>query len=350
MVFRSNYIQLAGLLLSLMIASCKQEQKMNAPSGPPPKKPSMVDAYIVKEEQLDELLKIPGNLVPNEQTDIRTETSGILESVLFKDGQKVKKGQLLAKINNVEQRARLAKLKVQLEIARNAEQRQGQLLKAQAIGQQEYDEALLAVKSLEADVQILLAELSKFEIRAPFNGTLGLRMMSPGAYCTPSNILVSISQEDQLKIQFSVPERYIRKISLGQVLEFTCQHSKEVYQAKLESTESAMDQQTRSLKVQARVMGKADGLKPGLFAEVSMPFQNKTKSIMVPSQSIIPQARDKKVAILKNGLVEFKVVSLGYRDSSRVEILSGLQAGDTLLITGIMGLKPGAPAKIQSIN
>ena len=76
--------------MSLMIASCKQEQKPHIPSGPPPKKPSMVDAYIVKEEQLDELLKIPGNLVPNEQTDIRTETSGILESVLFKDGQKVK--------------------------------------------------------------------------------------------------------------------------------------------------------------------------------------------------------------------------------------------------------------------
>lgn len=350
MFFRSNFVKISGFSLALIMVSCKQEQKPNVPTGPPPKKPSLVDAYIVKEEQLDESLRIPGSLIPNEQTDIRTETSGILESVLFKDGQKVKKGQLLAKINNIEQRARLSKLKVQLEMAQNTEQRQNQLLKAQAIGQQEYDQALLEVKSLQADLNILRAELSKFEIRAPFSGTLGLRMMSPGAYCTPSNVLVSISQEDLLKVQFSIPERYISKISLGQVLEFTCQNSKEVYKAKLESTESAMDQQTRSLKVQARVMGKADGLKPGLFAEVSMPFQNKTKSIMVPSQSIIPQARDKKVAILKNGLVEFKVVSLGYRDSSRVEILSGLQAGDTLLITGIMGLKPGSPAKIQSIN
>lgn len=242
----------------------------------------MVDAYIVKEEQLDELLKIPGNLVPNEQTDIRTETSGILESVLFKDGQKVKKGQLLAKINNIEQRARLAKLRVQLEMAQNTEQRQNQLLKAQAIGQQEYDQALLEVRSLQADLNILRAELSKFEIRAPFNGTLGLRMMSPGAYCTPSNILVSISQEDQLKIQFSIPERYIRKITLGQVLEFTCQHSKEVYKAKLESTESAMDQQTRSLKVQARVMGKAVGLKPGLLLRSVCHFRIRPRASWYP--------------------------------------------------------------------
>jgi membrane fusion protein, multidrug efflux system len=186
-------------------------------------------------------------------------------------------------------------------------------------------------------------------VRAPFSGKLGLKDISLGAYVTPQSVIAIIQKTSGLKIDFNVPEKYTSQIKNGQYVNFRVEGSERPYTAVVSATESGIAEETRSLLVRASVKGDATGLVPGNFAKVRLNFAPDDNALMVPTQAIIPQARGKKVVVYRNGVATFTDVTTGVRDSSMVQIVSGLNTGDTIIVTGLLSVKPDAKITLKNI-
>lgn len=322
----------------------KPQQQAGRPQGP-----TRVDAYVVTLQSFAENIEVPGSVIANETTDIHPEISGRIVSLNVAEGRQVSKGTLLAKLYDEDLQAQLKKLQVQLQIANTNEERSAQLLKIQGISKADYDASLLNVNNIKADIDIIRTQITRTEIRAPFSGKLGLKNISPGAYVTPATIIAAINQTGDLKLDFTVPEKYTGKIKLGQIVGFTSEGSGKRYTSKVIATESAVMENTRSLKVRSLIQTKDESLLPGAFAKVQLSFDPDPSAILVPTQAILPQARGKKVIILNEGKAKFVDVTTGVRDSSRVQISEGLKAGDTVIVTGLLTLRPDAKVQVAKI-
>jgi membrane fusion protein (multidrug efflux system) len=340
------YFIITFLVFCLACTKPKEESKI--PSQAP--KPAGVEATIVQAQDLQESIQLPGTLYASEQVILRPEVSGVIRSIHFKDGQKIEKGNTLIQINDEELQARLQKLNIQKDVLSQQEQRQAQLLKSKAIGQSEYDNTNLQYRNCLADIQILQAEIKKYNLRAPFSGTLEFRRVSPGDYVSSSSIITTLTQTYPLKLRFSLSEQYVNRISMNQKIYFNCDNQSKIYSAIVNSVSPFLNPESKSMEILALVENNPEELKPGLFANIQFDLKNKPNSILIPSQCIIPRIKDKQVALYKSGKVQLTTVTVGYRDSSRVEIISGINIGDTVLTTGLMKLKPGASISINKLN
>ena len=335
--------------LALLIGSCssdskkdtQQPQRGGAGGGAAGARPPVrADAFIVRTKTLFDNIEIPGSLVSNETTEIHPEVAGRITGIYFREGAYVNRGALLVKLNDADLQAQKRKLLVQLQVARQNEQRSEQLLKIQGISRQDYETIALQVNNVNADLAVVQTQIEKTNIRDPFSGKVGLRMVSVGAYISPTSVIGTISQPNQLKLDFTVPERYINQIDYGKIVNFKIDGSNRTYAARVIASESNITQDTRTLQVRAAVQGTITGLVPGNFAKVTLNFEPDPNAIVIPSQAIIPQARGKKVYVYDNGQAKFIDVTTGVRDSANVQITSGLKVGDTVLITGLLALKP----------
>lgn len=335
----------------VILVSCGKKktttsQQKTGGAKPPPMR---VDAYVVWPTLFQETIEVPGTIVANEMAEIHPEVSGRIVRLNVREGQYVSRGTLLAKLYDGDLVAQLRKLQVQLKIAQKTEERQSELLKIQGISQQDYDLSLLQVNNLRADIGIISTSISKTEVRAPFSGKLGLKAVSPGQYVTPASVIAVINQTDQLKLDFTVPEKYTNQIKMGQMVTFTYGGSKKELGAKVIATESNVSENTRSLIVRAQVIGKEPGLLPGAFATVKLTFDPDPNALLVPTQAILPQARGKKLILYKGGTAVFADVTTGVRDSVRVQILDGITPGDTIVVTGLLSVRPESKIQISRI-
>lgn len=342
-------ITLLLLVTSISIISCGKKKKQEAPQAQNRTQVMRVDAYIVTPESFQENIEVPGNVVANEVAEIHPEVSGRIVSLNVAEGKYVSRGTVLAKLYDGDLQAQLKKVQVQLALAEKTEERQAQLLKIQGISQQDYDISLLQVNNLKADIGILQTSISKTVVRAPFSGKLGLKNISPGAYVSPSSVIAVINQTDQLKLDFTVPEKYIDQVKMGQLVNFSFEGSNKKLAAKIVATESNITENTRSLTVRAAVIGNDPNLLPGKFAKVQLNFDPDSNALLIPTQAVLPQARGKKVILFKGGTAIFADVTTGVRDSARVQILDGLKAGDTIVVTGLLSVRPEAKIQIGKI-
>ena len=339
-----------------LIFSCSSKRKkevtvaQNAGGPGGPKRPTpRVDGFIVKTEVISETIEIPGSLVADESTEIHPEVSGRITGLYVREGAYVGKGALLAKLYDADLQAQLRKVQVQLQIAQQTESRYDQLQKIGGISKEDYAATALQVSNLRADIDIIRTSISKTQIRAPFSGKLGLKEVSPGAYVTPQSIIAVIQKTSNLRIDFNVPEKYTHQIKMGQYINFTVEGSKRNYTAVVSATQSGIEQTTRTLTIRARVQGDQTGLVPGGFAKVKISFDPDPNALMIPSQAIIPQARGKKVVVYNDSTAKFVDVTTGVRDSTNVQITSGLKAGDTIIVTGLLTVKPESKVRINKI-
>ncbi len=341
-------------LFILSACSSKSEDKPAAGKNGNQQKPAnallSVEGYLVQASVLNSTIEVAGTLLPFEETEIHPEVPGKIVSLSIKEGAVVSRGTLLAKLFDGDLQAQLHKLNVQLQIANKTQERQEQLLKIGGISQQDYDLSLLNVSTIKADMQVLQADISKTVIRAPFYGKVGFKNVSIGAYVTPATVVTTIRQISKLKLEFAVPEKYTPKISLGNIINFTTEASEKKYHAKIVATESGITEENRSLKVHAIVENVDRNITAGSFATVNFDMGDNNNAIMIPTQAIIPEARDKKVIVSKNGVAQFNVVKTGDRDSAKVEILQGLTIGDTVITTGLLNIKPGSKVSISSLK
>lgn len=346
---------LAGILFLFYFSSCgsKSKDPVDPPKkvkGPAANAPLAVEGYVVRPSVLNSSIEVAGSLLPFEETEIHPEVAGKVVLLSIKEGSIVKKGKLLARLFDGDLQAQLHKLNVQLEIAKKTQDRQDQLLKIGGISQQDYDLSVLNVSTIQADMQVLGASINKTIIRAPFDGKVGFKNISIGAYVTPATIVTTIRQINKLKLEFSVPEKYTSKIALGNVIPFSTESSDKKYEARIVATESGITQDNRSLKVHAVVENTDKNITAGSFAKVNFDMGNNNEAIMIPTEAIIPQARDKKVIVYHNGTADFNTVTTGVRDSAQVEILKGIKIGDTVITTGLLAIKPGTRITISSLK
>ncbi len=319
-------------------------------SGGPGKQPPVaVDLIVTKPQVLIDDIEVPGSLLANESTEIRPEVSGKLVQLNVKEGSFVSQGALLAKLYDGDLQAQKRKLDIQLKIAEQTEARQAQLLKIQGISQQDYDLSLLQVHNLKADIDIINEGIRKTEIRAPFNGRLGFKNISPGAFVTPSNILCTVSQVNQLKLQFTIPEKYSSEIKHGQSIDFTVDGSDKTFHATVSATEVYIEENTRSLSVRSMVKTSDPVLVPGAFAKVKIQLGKNNNAIMIPNVAIVPVGRKKQVFLFDNGKAAATEVTTGVRNADNTEVITGLKLGDSVITTGLLFLKPGSDVKISKI-
>jgi membrane fusion protein (multidrug efflux system) len=339
-------------LATLLIIGCKDKAKQTqAPGGPVGGAgPLQVEALVIQPSSISESVEVTGNVLPFELTELRPEISGRVVQLNIKEGAMVQKGTLLVKLFDGDLQAQLKKLQVQLQIAEKTEERQRELVKISGISQQDYDLSLLAVNNINADIELTKVNIDRTEIRAPYTGRLGLRYISPGAYISPSTIVTTISQVDQKKIEFSIPEKYSAQIRNGMEVRFSLTGSPKNYSAFVTATESAIEQNTRNLRIRATIKGNDSYLVPGNFAKVKVILGKNDRALMIPSQSIIPVARGKQVVVYRNGDVSFNTITTGLRDSSNVQVLNGLNPGDTLITTGLLFLRPDSKVKLTKIQ
>lgn len=335
-----------GAFIAYRIASNKN--KNEDPKGKDGKGKSMtVSGMVVKTQTFDNNLSLSGSIEANEQVEIRSEISGIVEGIYFKEGSNVSKGQILFKVNDIELRAQLAQAKTKQGLASENERRAKLLLAKEAISQEEYDVARADFKLAQSQVQLIDAQIAKTSVRAPFSGKIGLRSISPGTYITPSLLVAKLVNISKLKITFSIPEKYANQVKPNSNLSFTIASSTEKYLAKVYAIEPEVAVATRTLQVRAIAENKDGKLLPGTFANVELPLDIIKDAIVVPSEAIIPIQDGKKVLISINGKVKEIKVETATRTDASILVLSGLKAGDTLLTTGVMSLKEDDAVKVK---
>ncbi len=339
-----------ALSLVLLFSSCKTKKDTPAGGGPRKSGPINVEGFLVEAHPVSESVEVPGSLLPFEETQIKSEVSGRIVTLNLQEGTVVKQGDLLVKLFDKDLQAQLSKLEVQLKIAEKTVERQKELLAINGISQQEFDLSALAVDNLKADIVAIKIAISKTEIRAPYDGTVGLRNVSLGAYISPSEIITSLRQVNRLKLEFSIPEKYAKNISKGYLVEFKVDGGQSSHKATVIATEGSVEQSTRTLKIKALVNESHRELVPGTFAKVKLMLGRNDKALMIPTQSIIPGARNKQVIIFKKDSAVFTVVETGIRDSVHVQVTSGLNLGDTIVTTGLMAVRPNAKVKITKVN
>jgi membrane fusion protein (multidrug efflux system) len=342
--------RILGLIFfTLSIASCGSKNDA-APGSSRSMKTAEVDGFIVSPQTISEKIEVPGSLLPAEQTQIRSEVSGRVVQLNFKEGSVVQKGALLVKLFDADLQSELKKLKVQLQIAEKSEERQGELLKINGISQQDYDLVVLNVQTLKVDIEATKIAIDRTEIRAPYTGQVGLRYVSLGTYISPSDPITTLRQVDELKLEFSIPEKYAKEISNGYKVVFRVDGGSQAHKATVIATENSVEQTTRTLRVRALVDEIHPELVPGIFAKINLQLGNDTLALLVPTQAIIPTARNKQVILLRKDSAVFTNVETGIRDSAFVQIVSGLHSGDTVITSGIMVLRPNAKVKVVRVT
>jgi membrane fusion protein (multidrug efflux system) len=346
-----SFLVLLCFVLLLNLFSCNsKKQGFAVAGGRPAQGPVTVDVFVVKTSSVSEDVQIPGSLLPFEETQIRPEVGGRIVEMNIKEGAVVEEGALLVKLFDGDLQAQMRKLRVQLKIAEKTEERNRELLKISGISQQEYDLSDLGVENLKADIESTKISIAKTSIRAPYKGKVGLKNFSLGAFVSPSDIITNIRQVDKLKLEFSIPEKYASEIGSGYTVEFTVDGGARKHQAVVMATESSVDQNTRTLKVRAVVDGNQTELIPGIFAKINLQLGRDSSALVVPTQAVIPTARNKQVILLRGDSVLFTVVETGIRDSAFVQVLKGLKVGDTVITTGLMAIRPKGKVKVTRVT
>ena len=309
------------------------------------KQPVTVDVIIAEKVNFPTSIEVNGSALSEEMIELHPEISGRLTYLNIPDGALVTAGTLLANINNTELLAQMEQQTVQLELAEKTERRLSKLLEVNGINQSDYDAALNHLNFIKTTINILNAQIDKTIIRAPFDGRLGLRMVSPGAYVNPQTTLGTLQQTDKIKIDFTVPETYAHLVTVGNKISIQTNASEEKLTAVINAVEPQINLETRNMKV--RAMLESGNINPGAFVKVLL---NKNEQvIVVPSNAIIPDATSNQLVLVKNKKGIFKNVETGIRNSDVVEIVSGINPGDTIVVSGILFVRPNAPVKIRKI-
>ena len=309
-----------------------------------------VSGATVRPQAVDNKIFTTGNILANEEVELRSEISGKITEIYLDEGQLVKKGQLLLKINDSELQAQKTRARYRLDLAEERETRQRKLLEKGGISQEDYDATLNEVNVLRSELKLIEAQIAKTELRAPFNGKIGLKYVSEGSYISPSTRIASLQNINPVKIDFSIPERYVNLVETGDRITFTVQGTDKSFEGEIYAIEPKIESQTRTLQLRARSGNEEGLLVPGAFADVELILETIENALMVPSISLVPELGGHKVFVYKDGTVEQQSVTTGIRTEKLVQVTEGLEPGDTVLTTGLLQVRPGMQVNLKEVT
>jgi membrane fusion protein (multidrug efflux system) len=344
------WILISSIIIAGVFCSCNGTKTKDAGAKKKATSVSFVDGFCVKPVSLEQTITVSGTLKPFEETVLMPEVSGRVVALNIPEGKSVRKGTLLVKLFDGDLQAQLIKLNTQLDIAQQTRKRQEELIKINGISQLDYDQSVLQVHSITADIAILNVQIQKTEIKAPFDGIVGLRNISLGAQVTPGTALTTIRSMQSLKLDFSVPEKYSGTIRQGTEVSFSVQGDTAHYRARVSATEEQIDAATRNLRVRSLVTSNSRNLMPGAFTDITLSLGKNATALMIPSQALIPREQDKQVILVRNGKAQFVTVKTGIRQSALVEVTSGLTTGDTIATTGILFIRPNMSVTFSQVK
>lgn len=305
----------------------------------------MSEVMIIRDTIITYQLQSTGTIRANEEVSLVSEYPGKITGIFFKEGTTISKGSLLFRMDDAELKARKKKLEVSAALAAQNEQRLNVLLAKGGASQQEYDIVANNLLEIQADLELLNVQLSKTEIRAPFTGQAGLRNVSEGAYVSANTTLTSIQDVSKVKIDFTLPEKYAAIIQPGQKISFSVENDTLAFTALVIAAEPAVNPATRSITLRAVTDNAQRRLIPGTSSTIMIALKETRGSVLVPTSALIPQSAGFRAFTLKNGKATPAILKTGYRDENNVQVLEGLVAGDTLLTTNMLLLRPGIDVK-----
>lgn len=339
-------INLFPVLFMLLITSCgnNDEKSNGARSSAIP-----VDVYVLDEQAITETVNTTGNLKPWETATLRTRTAGEITRIYFEEGQPVKQNQKLVQLDDRPIKARLRKLKSELTTAQLERDRNAKLREVNGISQRELDQSENLVETLKADIEEQQVMLDFSTIKAPFDGTMGLRTVSPGDYLNVGESIGQMAVENTLRLRFNIPGKFASAVKTGDTVKFEIQGKDTIYTAVVFAREAQISATSRSMDVVAKVDNSAGNLIPGAFARVKIKVKAYDNAALVPSESVISNIKGQSVWVMKNGKAQNIEVNPGLRLSKSTQILSGLSKGDTVLTTGLLQVRENTPVIVKNI-
>ena len=341
-----NILMGALILGVLFLSSCSSKKiEPGGQKGGP--KAVMVNGMVVQKRLLENKILATGSLEANEEVQLRSETPGRIISINFEEGSFVKKDQLLIKINDQELQAQLKKLQLEESLAKDDVYRKEKLLEMKAVSQEEYDKAANQLGIIEAQIELVKSQIAKTEIYAPFSGMIGLRHVSPGEYVSSTTPVALLIQDDPIKIEFSIPEKYREKVKKGTLIKFRVEGADSTFTGKVFAIEPKVDPSTRNVTLRAMCPNTRNILVPGSFAKVVIVLESIAEAMVIPSESIIPQLNSEKVYICNNEIAVSRIITTGIRTEREVQVISGLTPGDTVILTGLLQLREGLDIRVK---
>lgn len=338
------------VLVLLLLPKFSSSDSQGAMGGPGAAGPTPVKGHILKPEKLNNNVITTGTILANESVELKSEISGKVVKIFFKEGSRVNKGDILLKINDEELQAQLLRAKSNLKLAEENEARQKALFEKEGVSKQVYDAAVNDLNAKKADLALINAQIDKTEIRAPFEGQIGLKYVSEGSFVNTTTVIASLQDIDPVKIDFSIPEKYTTYVTRGDRIQFKVAGSNKIFTGNVFAVEPKIDDVTRTLKIRAISPNTRAEILPGAFADVTLILREIPDALMVPTQAVIPILKGQKIYLYKNGFVVEAEIETGIRTDEAVQIVKGASASDTVITTGILQLAPGMPVTITDFN
>lgn len=347
--FRFKKIILSLFPISFFLFACGEKKDASTDKKAADKQPTIVDVMIAQPTSISDTIEANGTVIANETVELHPQVTGRLIYLNVPEGKKVQQGTVLARVYDADLRAQIQKSTVQLKLAEANEQRLNKLLDIQGVNQADYDAVVNQVGSLQADIAYTNALIDKTVIRAPFNGIIGLRQVSPGAFVTESTVIATLQQTTRTKIDFTLPEEYSNIITVGNKINVEIDKARGAKnKATIIAVEPQVNLQTRNLVVRALLDEGSSN--PGAFVKVYVVSNNNKNAILVPTNAIIPGDQSNQLIVVKSGKAKMTDVQTGSRQASTAEITSGLTQGDTVVVTGVLFARPNGDLKVRSIK
>jgi membrane fusion protein, multidrug efflux system len=339
---RISLISLSSTVLFILLlfaaSGCRQKKPETSVTSSSPR-PVEVNAVIAVPREMENKIFSTGNILANEEVEIRAEVPGRIISINFQEGSIVRKGDLLVKISDNELQAQLKKLQLDEKLATEDVYRKEKLLEIKAVSQEELDISKNQLGVIQAEIELTSAQLEKTGIYAPFSGRIGLRYASPGGYISSSMLIARMLQTDPVKIEFSIPEKYIAGIKPDMEIQFTVAGSDSTFTGRIYAIEPRIDPSTRAFTVRARCQNPGGILIPGAFTKVNIILEEVADALVLPSDAIIPDIRGEKVLVCRNGKAVILCVTTGIRTETDIQVVEGINPMDTVIISGLLQLR-----------
>jgi membrane fusion protein (multidrug efflux system) len=304
-------------------------------------KPLLVALETVSGQRFAETLTATGTLLAQEGVELQAETNGRVVHISFREGTKVRAGDLLVKLNDADLRASLERALRKQELAGIRERRLAQLVHDHLVPQDDYDIARSEMLVQDSEVGLIRAQIAKTEIRAPFDGVVGLRYVSEGAFVNATTRVATLQQIDRLKIDFAISERYAQRIAAGQPVSFRVAGSDHAHAGRVYAIDPRIDASTRTVLVRALCDNAEGHLLPGSFASLELTVAEIPDALLIPAESIEPGVDGKVVYVVQEGVAHRRHVQIGKRTARSVEVVDGLAAGDQIVVSGLQQMSDG---------
>ncbi len=348
---RRSTLFAASILLATTLGACENDDEQaggppggGGPGGGGEAPPMPVETATVEATGMDDEFTVVGNLDAEYEIDVVTEIAARVVALPFAEGRTVERGDLLARLDDAQIRAELQRAEALVQQRRTNYERVRTVVSEQAGAPQDLDDAAAALAVAEADLALVRARLDKTRITAPFDGVVGARQVSPGAYLRPGDTITELAQIDSLRVTFAVPELYLGRLRRGSPVRVrTSPFPDLVVTGSVDVIAPVLERTSRSTEVVARVGNPERKLRPGMSAEVTVTLEQRPGALTIPAESVFFQGQQAFVyTIGDDDTVSMTPIELGTRSAARVEVVSGLEAGQAVVRAGHQKLFPGA--------